>query len=174
MGAELAELRAEVRRLADRDEIRDVFARFAAAMDVQDWALLEGVFAPEIVFDHSRQTWSGPVEEVWTGREHVLREMRGGVSRHVVANHVITNERITLDGDRARAAAYLHSIHLDDADHAEEHADHGAWYLAELVRTADGWRFSRLRHIALWRDGLMKPDGPVTPADIAAMREHLR
>ena len=40
------------RRLADRQEIADLCARYATALDTRDWALLETCFAAEPVFVH--------------------------------------------------------------------------------------------------------------------------
>ena len=102
--SELDDLRAEVRRLSDRIEITDLFYRFAAGMDGQDWALLESVWSDDAVVDHTATHWGkGVVKELQHGREEVMREMKKGVSRHFVSHHVITNPRIKLDGDRARA-----------------------------------------------------------------------
>ena len=40
------------RRLADRQEIAGLCARYATALDTRDWALLESCFAPSPVFVH--------------------------------------------------------------------------------------------------------------------------
>ena len=171
--SELDELRFEVRRLADRESIRDVFTRFAAAMDGQDWDLLATVFADDAVFDHSVEGWNGHESAVWTGQPRIRAEVEAGAGRHFASHHVITNHRIELDGDRARVVAYLHSVHLDDPLRPDVHADHGAWYLAALVRRAAGWRISWLTHKSLWADHEYQPPGPVTDADRRAMREHV-
>src|SRR5258708_37423754 len=144
--SELDELRAEVRALRDRAAIQDLFSQFAAGMDAQDWDLLGGVFSNDVVVDHTAEVWGrGRVEELWTGIDHVMERMKAGVSRHFVAQHMITNHRITIDGDRAGAVAYLHSVHLDDPQQPERHEDHGAWYLCELKRMPAGWRISRMK-----------------------------
>jgi hypothetical protein len=163
---EIDDLRAEVRRLSDRLEIIDLFYRFAAGMDGQDWALLGSVWSDDAVVDHTGTHWGkGLVEELQHGREEVMRVMKKGVSRHFVSHHVITNPRIKLDGDRARAVTYLTSVHLDDPEKPTTHEDHGAWYLAELVRTNEGWRIKYIKHISLWKTN-MDPLGPVTKEEV--------
>ena len=171
--SEIDELRAEVRRLADRLDIIELFHRFAAGMDGQDWSLLESVFADDAVVDHTATQWGkGLVEERQHGREEVMRAMRQGVSRHFVSHHVITNPRVRLDGDRARAVTYLTSVHLDDAEKPKTHEDHGAWYLSELVRTKQGWEIKYIKHISLWKTN-MDPLGPVTKDELEEYRTYL-
>lgn len=170
---EIDDLRAEVRRLSDRLEIIDLFYRFAAGMDGQDWTLLESIWADDAVVDHTATHWGkGIVEERQHGREEVMAAMKKGVSRHFVSHHVITNPRVTLDGDRARAVTYLTSVHLDDPEKPKAHEDHGAWYLTELVRTKQGWKFAYMKHTSLWKSN-MEPAGPVTKAEVEEYRSWL-
>jgi hypothetical protein len=162
-----------VRRLSDRAEIIDLFHRFAAGMDGQDWTLLESVFADDAIVDHTATHWGrGIVEELQHGRAEVMRVMKQGVSRHFVSHHVITNPRIALHGDRARAVTYLTSVHLDDPQKPKTHEDHGAWYLSELVRASQGWKIARIKHISLWKTN-MDPAGPVTKEEVEEMRTWL-
>jgi SnoaL-like protein len=173
--SELDELRTEVARLRDRAAIQDLFAQYGAAMDAQDWELLRDVFAPDIVVDHTAERWGeGRVTDEWHGIDEVMKRMKEGVSRHFVSHHMMTNQRVELDGDTARAVTYLHSVHLDDPQKPDEHGDHGAWYLSELVRTADGWKISWLKHTAVWFAANMRPGGPATRVDVEEMRDHLR
>ena len=171
--SELDELRAQVRALSDRLEITELFHRFAAGMDAQDWSLLESVFSDDAVFDHTAEHFGkGIVEDLQVGKPEVIRMMKKGVSRHFVSHHVITNHRMRVDGDRARAVTYLTSVHLDDPQKPKTHEDHGAFYLSELVRTKDGWKIRRIKHTGLWRTN-MDPAGPVTKAEVEEMRTWL-
>jgi hypothetical protein len=162
----------EIRALRDAEEIREVFARFAMGMDAQDWDLLRSAFSEDVVVDHSHRSWDGPVEDLWVGIDEVMARMRDGVSKHFVSHHIITNHRARIEGDRARATTYLHSVHLDDPRQPAQHEDHGAWYLSELVRTDSGWRIARLKHIPIWREH-MPASGPVTAEDIEEVRTFL-
>ena len=170
---ELEDVRREVQRLVDREAIRDVFITFAAAMDGKDWALLETVWTEDAIYDHSAFTWEGLTDNVWRGKSDIIKRTIEGVSRHVAAHHIVTNHRMTIDGDRARAVVYLHSVHLDDPQRADAHGDHGAWYFAELARAAGGWRIRWLAHQPVWYSGLLKPQGPVTPEIVDRVRTFL-
>jgi hypothetical protein len=68
---------------------------------------------------------------------------------------------------------YLTSVHLDDSEKPKVHEDHGAWYLAELVRTKQGWRMQRIKHISLWKTN-MDPLGPVTKEVVEEYRDYLK
>jgi hypothetical protein len=168
--SELEELRAEVRRLADREAIQDVMIGFAAAMDGRDWDLLSRLFAPDAVFDHGHDSFDGPVKDDWVGRDVIYEKVTTGVSHHAASHHVVSNHRIKLDGDRARVVTYLSSIHLDDPNAPNVHAGHGAWYLAELVRQPEGWQIRFLKHTSLWTAGDYTVLGPVTRARVDEMR----
>ncbi|MBM4420132.1 MAG: nuclear transport factor 2 family protein [Chloroflexi bacterium] len=172
--SEIDDLRAEVRRLSDREAIRDLFSTFASGMDAQDWDVIESVWADDAVFDHSQFRWDGMNEDVWDGKAHIMRKTKEGVSRHFTSHHIMTNIRIALDGDKAKATVYLHSVHLDDPSKPAEHGDHGAWYVAELRRTPQGWRISYLMHFPIWFGGIQQPSGPTTAEAVRRLREHLR
>jgi hypothetical protein len=171
---EIGDLRAKVRMLEDREAIRDVFITYAAAMDGKDWDLLGTVWADDVVFDHSAYVWDGLSEAIWRGKADVMKQTVAGVSRHFTAHHILTNHRMRIDGDRAKAVVYLHSVHLDDPLKPEEHGDHGAWYLAELVRRPDGWKIRRLTHMPVWFSGVMRASGPATQQLTDTMRDFLK
>lgn len=173
--SEIERLAAEVRRLADREAIRDTLHAYAAGMDTRDWALLRSVFDPEIVIDTTQELWDGNrADRRWHGVDAVMKNFEGVVGKHFVSHHMITNHRITIDGDTARAVGYLHSVHLDDPQKPDAHQDHGAWYLFALRRTNDGWKIAGLKHNTVWTEPEFGARGPITDADVSEMREHLR
>jgi uncharacterized protein (TIGR02246 family) len=133
--AELARLEAEVRGLRDREAIRGVLVAYAVAMDTRAWERMRSLFTSDLVFvPRPGLTWNG-VDEVLANLAR--RE------RHFVSSHMLANERIAVDGDSARAVAYLHSVDLEDPRRRDQHTSHGAWYLVELIRAVDGWKIAR-------------------------------
>lgn len=52
--AEIAELRARVGRLEDREEIRDLVARYGRAVDDRDWESLADQYTQDAVFDSAQ------------------------------------------------------------------------------------------------------------------------
>jgi uncharacterized protein (TIGR02246 family) len=163
---EVAALKGQLRQLTDRLEIADLFTAFTAAMDSQDFEWLACLFTPQIVIEHPGGTWDG-FDQVTTG-------MRKAVASHFISHHMISNQRVAIDGDSARVVAYFHSVHLDDPNHTDQHNDHGGWYLCELTRTSDGWRFSRLKQASVWTAANMPPRRPHTPSMRDDMRTYLR
>ncbi len=171
------ELAATVQWLADRDAIADLFSRFTASADVQDWKAFEDCFAPDIVFDRSRPTWDGAHDgerkEAWVGLDQVMNGCRADASKHFLGHHMLANHRCVIAGDRARAVAYLHSVHVDDPERPTDNYAHGAWYLTELSRFGDGWRFSYVKHVAIWWPTALRPPGPVTQDQLTELRDFL-
>lgn len=174
--SELDELRAQVRYLSDREAIRDVLTTFATAMDAQDWDLLASVWTDDAIFDRSRQGQISADDQggAWRGKQEIMARMVEGVSRHFTSHHVLANHRISVDGDRAQAVTYMHSVHLDEPTQPAEHGGKGGWYLTELTRTPDGWKLSRMAHTPVYFHGSEPPSGPVIAEDVANLRTQLR
>jgi ketosteroid isomerase-like protein len=163
LAAEVARLATQVRELRDREAIRETLVAYAIAMDTRAWEDLRVVFAPEIVFIPRPGV-------TWRGADEVVASLESR-EKHFVSSHMLTNVRIALDGDSARAVAYLHSVDLEDPARRERHTSHGAWYLVELRRTEDGWRIARLKHTWLWLPAGKGVEAPITDAELAEMRE---
>jgi ketosteroid isomerase-like protein len=49
--SEIAELRARLQHLEDRDELRALVARYGRAVDDRDWESLADQYTPDAVFD---------------------------------------------------------------------------------------------------------------------------
>jgi len=160
---------AEIRRLVDTNAVTDLYARFAAALDACDWDALRPLFTADAALD-----WS-PGER-WEGIDRIVEHVGGMNSVHPGSHRMMANHRITFDGDQARAIALYRSAHLDDAkpgaaDFYRKTHSHEGWYLSELRRTPEGWRFAYLRHETLTRADLGTPEGRKVVADIARFVE---
>src|SRR5688572_31045075 len=102
------------RALLDRGELDQVMNRYAASIDLRDWARLRTVFADgEIEADFTsmgvKQPFRGPAD-AWV--ELVRQTIVGfDATQHFFANH-----QAELDGDRALDTRYMQARHvLDDA-----------------------------------------------------------
>ncbi len=133
--------------LRDRVELEDVMNRYAAAIDLRDWARLRTVFADgEIEADFTsmgvKQVFRGPAEE-WV--ERVRQSIVGfDATQHFFANHAAE-----IDGDRAVDTRYMQARHkLGDA-----HYTIGGHYTSRMVRTAAGWRIAGYRLSVTFSDG---------------------
>lgn len=144
--------------MLDRVAIGDLISRYAAAVDAQrlreerdlyvDGFLLE---FPAVSFAIAQgRRVPAPGDEA---NGPVQIKGNSGFER---TQHLTTNVLVDVDGDRAAARADLFAVHVHDAQRPESHFDLGGVYEFEAVRTADGWRLSRLRLTPVWTAG----DGP--------------
>ena len=110
----------------DRDEILQVMYRYNHAMDGGDADEWAGTFTEDAVFNAAGQ--------IVTGREELrtfAQGVGGGGRRHVLANPVID-----VDGDTARARAYIMLL-------SEGQIAVVGGYDDELARTSDGWKIAK-------------------------------
>jgi 3-phenylpropionate/cinnamic acid dioxygenase small subunit len=120
----------------DRQDISDLLVRYATGIDRRDWSLFRTVFTDDCELDYGEiGTWQG-VDAV-TDFMHTTHAMAG----HTL--HRLTNQAITLDGDKASARTYVDAVIM----FGDNQSGVNAWgfYDDEIVRSADGWRIARRR-----------------------------
>ncbi len=130
--------------LVDRAEITDVMSAYAAGLDARDWALWRSVFLDEVVFDLS--SWSGQAPRTLESDRVVASQARL-FAELSCTQHVITNHRITVDGDRARVLAHMRAEHWIDAGPPEgtDRYTMFGYYDDKLVRTREGWKIAEMQ-----------------------------
>lgn len=133
----------------DRAEIVDLQARYVAAMDYLDADGYAAVFAKDGVLDWAR----GLVE----GREAIREFMATGTydltqgaaeaktpdgrNWPSTVRHLITNQVITVDGDKAKAVTYWIQFNNNQKRDQVEWMLFGTWY-DEFVKIDGEWLFS--------------------------------
>ncbi len=120
----------------DRQDIADVLLRYATGIDQSDWPLFRTVFTDDCEVDY------GEIG-TWTGADAVTEFME---QAHAVAGHTMhrmSNQVITVAGDKAAARTYVDAVILV-ADNTSGINAIG-FYDDEVVRTKDGWRVARRR-----------------------------
>jgi hypothetical protein len=141
---------AGVRLLLDRAEISDVVHRYATAIDLRDWALLETCFTAEMEADFRtfgvREVFQGSADE-WVRR---VRSTIDGcdATQHLSANHVHT-----IDGDAATCVSYMRAEHFLINDRGDDSYTVGGYYTNELVREAAGWKIKKYTLAVTWSRG---------------------
>ncbi len=119
----------------DRQDISDVLIRYATGIDRRDWPLFRTVFTDDCVLDYGDiGTWHG-VDAVADFMEQT----------HAMAGHTMhrmSNQVITVDGDRAQARTYVDALIMAPDNASGVNAI--GFYDDELVRDA-GWRVARRR-----------------------------
>ena len=158
MKDELEELRAEVRRLRDHEEIRQLLYRYARGVDRADVDILRSVYATGGTDRHG--AFDGPGEEF----AQVVVD-RAKAVWNSVGNHHITNIYIEVDGDDARAEVYFLACHPHNGNGPVEMAVMSGRYIDNLVREDGRWGIRRRQVITDWSRNHF--DGPpwrhVTP-----------
>jgi 3-phenylpropionate/cinnamic acid dioxygenase small subunit len=124
----------------DRQDISDLLVRYATGIDRRDWALFRTVFTEDCELDYGEiGSWQG-VDAVAEFMEQV----------HAPAGHTmhrLSNQVITVDGDKASARTYVDAL-IMVSDNSNGVNGIG-FYDDEIVRTADGWRIARRRFTAV-------------------------
>ena len=120
----------------DRQDIVDVLVRYATGIDRRDWPLFRTVFTEGCELDY------GEIG-VWKGVDAVTDFME---QAHAMAGHTmhrLTNQVITIEGDKATTRTYIDGVIMLSDNQAGVNAL--GFYDDEVVRTADGWRIARRR-----------------------------
>ncbi len=122
----------------DRQDISEVLLRYATGIDRRDWPLFRTVFTDDCQLDY------GEVG-AWTGGDAVTEFME---QAHAMAGHTmhrLTNQVITVDGDKAQSRTYVDALIMMGESNSGVNA--AGFYDDELVRTADGWRVASRQFI---------------------------
>lgn len=132
-----------LRRLEDREALRDLVAGFARGADAGcDPALLRPLFTDDARFDIDR---FGSLE----GGDHIVHEMHANTGRGFNWTlHYLTTPVFTFESDDAATCFfYLWEVATHPRPDGTEVAYWiGGWYDARAVRQADGtWRFRHLQ-----------------------------
>jgi 3-phenylpropionate/cinnamic acid dioxygenase small subunit len=120
----------------DRQDITDVIIRYATGIDRRDWPLFRTVFTDDCELDY------GEVGS-WHGVDEVTDFMQRA---HAMAGHTmhrLTNQVITVDGDKAQSRTYVDAL-IMLADNGSG-VNAAGFYDDDLVRSDDGWRVARRR-----------------------------
>lgn len=142
-----------LQQLVDRNEIGDLVHRLGVVLDDGHFDDLRSLLAEGATV----RTPGGTAE----GREAVIAQARRNHPPEQPIQHVITNILVDLDGARAQARANLVVYFGPPAGATDPAAPlapsveytTGEVYQYELVRTSEGWRFSRIQATPVWRSG---------------------
>jgi 3-phenylpropionate/cinnamic acid dioxygenase small subunit len=118
----------------DRQDISEVLLRYATGIDRRDWPLFRTVFTDDCELNY------GEVGS-WRGVDAITEFME---QAHAMASHTmhrLTNQVITVDGDKAQSRTYVDALIMVGDSNSGVNA--AGFYDDDLVRTADGWRVAR-------------------------------
>ena len=137
-------------RLVDERDVLDTVHRFAAGMDLRDWAAYRAVFTDDLVLDYTSYRGGEPVTvaaDAWVER------VRRRFATMLATQHQLGNHRIEVDGDSARCRTYVEAMHVALVDGAEDWCLIGGEYDDLLRRTPSGWLIERKKLDVRWTIG---------------------
>ena len=127
-----------LQEMSDRFEIQDLLVAYCYAVDDRDFDALDAVFTPDAVIDYSEMVGvKGNPAEI----KAFLRESLAGIK---AIQHAVSTTQYMIDGDTAKTRTAVYNPMVLDDNGAEHVMVFGLWYHHDYVRTADGWRISRL------------------------------
>jgi len=132
-----------LQELVDRSEITELVSRLGVWLDEKCFDEARSILTE----DATAKTPGGSV----AGVDQVAEQARR--NHAVPTQHVITNVLIDLDGDRATVGANLIATFVHGPDPSGPLFQRGEGYTFEAVRTADGWRLSRVESRPIWTIG---------------------
>lgn len=141
---------------AERDVVRLIRDTWAA-IDRKDWAAYADGFAEDGEFEIMGDRRRGRAEIV-AGPERDLAKYDG-------LQHLVMNEIVDVDGDRASGQWYAIAVHVPDRSDPGTHADVGLRYRFKARRDHGAWRFEEAVIDVIWTGGMTfgiedRPDGP--------------
>jgi hypothetical protein len=140
-----------LRRLTDESELRDLIHRYAFGLDDRDWTLWRSVFADEVVIDMSDYQPEPPPRPSMA--EQIVRSAEVLFAGFEATQHFIGTQRYDIAGDTAVITAHMRAEHwLTTGKGADRYTMYGT-YIDECVRTADGWKLTRVKLCLLREEG---------------------
>ncbi|GAA1590016.1 nuclear transport factor 2 family protein [Kribbella sancticallisti] len=140
------------RQLIDREEVIDALYRFGLGQDLRDRELFTSAFAADAVLDFRPAAIKCGLDiPLMEGRDTIVDLILNPEIR-IDTTHVVTNARVTLDGDTARLTAIVEAQHLPKDDHTR-HALLKNLYSVDAVRDGSRWVMRRVHIDNVWYTG---------------------
>ena len=131
--------------IAEKQHIQELQTRYSCSIDSGQYDNLDAMFTPDATYHFL----TGSTDNV----ESLKSTIRDALSPLTISQHINGNQWAEIDGDLAKAGCYF-TVHMYKEGLANgEHFEMGGRYDDELVRTSEGWRFSKRTITILWSDG---------------------
>lgn len=136
----------DVETLIQRALISDLLDAYAEGIDERDFDKVASLFAPHAHLDYSSS--GGPAGP----RDEVMAWLRASLPAVALTQHLLTNQRIRIDGDTATARTELFNPLLFDSGETLLLLL-GGRYDDRLQRTDGGWQIVDRVHTTTWTAG---------------------
>ncbi|MYQ79774.1 MULTISPECIES: nuclear transport factor 2 family protein [unclassified Streptomyces] len=136
--------------LASRYAVAETCTRMAVHADRREWEQLRTLFADKVVLDYTSLNGGEPVSLT---PQEITDAWRATLSGYDATQHLIANQLVTVEGDRAVCTASFQATHRLAAAHGASLWTLGGDYRWELVRNGDRWLIDTVVMTATWGDG---------------------
>ena len=131
--------------IIDKQHIQELQNYYSYSIDSGQYDQLDAMFTPDATYHFV----TGSTDNI----ESLKNTIRDALSTLTTSQHINGNQWAGIDGDLAKAGCYF-TVHMYKEGLANgEHFEMGGRYDDELVRTSEGWRFSKRAITILWSDG---------------------
>ncbi|MDE2404588.1 MAG: nuclear transport factor 2 family protein [Sphingomonadales bacterium] len=138
--------------MSDREDIQDVVTQYSIGCSRRDWELVTGLFLED-------GEWCAAGATI-KGRAALGQAMPAFLAKMAYFVQMNAPAVIRIDGDRATAESTIREMgKFIDKDEAFECL---GWYVDELVRTAEGWKFARKTFTAAGTHQVLLAAGPAS------------
>ncbi|MFT7219097.1 MAG: hypothetical protein ACI8Z1_000711 [Candidatus Azotimanducaceae bacterium] len=135
---------------SDYNEIVNRRYDYALGIDTRDFALLRSIFTDEVTMDF--EDYSGQPRSVMKADDWVAgcKVLFTGLD---ATQHVMSNPRVEVDGDRATLKMYMKAEHFLMSDQGNVDFALGGYYTDQLVRRGGEWLISAVTLKLFWNRG---------------------
>lgn len=132
-------LETKVLELWDKSEITEIMYKFARSLDRMDGELMKACYWEDATEEHQDPIYPDKFFYIGNAHTFVPIAMKGFESLKV-AHHIVTNPIIELDGDVARAEAYVYAYHIHEEDGVDIEGILFGRHLFNFEKRNDQWK----------------------------------
>ena len=134
--------------IADKQRILELQNRYSYSIDSGNYDKLDAMFTPDATYHFV----TGSADNI----EALKNTIQDALQPLTSSQHINGNQWAEIEGDHATAGCYF-TVHMYKEGLADgEHFEMGGRYDDELIRTSEGWRFSKRTITILWSEGNTK------------------
>ncbi|MFJ9853771.1 nuclear transport factor 2 family protein [Streptomyces sp. NPDC101150] len=144
--------------LESKFAVAEACTRMAVHADQREWAQLRGLFADKVLLDYTSLNGGEPAQLT---PQEIVDAWSATLGGYDATQHLIANQLVRIDGDRAVCTASFQATHRLAAAHGAPLWTLGGDYRWELARTGDRWLIDTVVMTAAWGDGNQDLPGQV-------------
>jgi len=139
-----------IRAMLDRHELHQLALRYARAADRRDYPAFEELFTEQgRIAVHHRDVFETEPIHAMEDRATIVRSMKG-LEAYEKTMHVVANQLVEIDGDRAEGETYCTAHHIYRVDDAPMNLTMFIRYQDRWLREGGRWWFEERRLCVDW------------------------